>query len=298
MDFASLRTNSVDILGEDGFFRHARVVDVADNGLFIDFLCPKRRRVRIPYDQVFLVNSQQLLMCSELISAIPETWAPIPVAVLRRDSPNQPWIWKAATVISLVSRMRRNAYEAFVVHWGEGQQQTDVVHASRIRWRVSEKWWAEHGAVRWVPVRSRPEDWTNASDYMAHFPTRIQPGDFVKRSVPLPHACDQPAALLERLCGYHRNLVFVSVDVADGRLWYIVRNIDRASLGVMGALSRLSNRLSGIIPWLLLPDVVSSITDWDELILDLWMGVFSHLDSARQHLLRRTADSVTRIMDC
>ncbi|XP_055341855.1 uncharacterized protein LOC129590579 [Paramacrobiotus metropolitanus] len=81
-----LRCDSVDVWENSGLLRYGRVVDVADNGLFIDFLCPDRRCELTPFDRIFKMFSPACATDLDL-GKVGER---CPVEVLLRPSPALP----------------------------------------------------------------------------------------------------------------------------------------------------------------------------------------------------------------
>ncbi|XP_055346532.1 uncharacterized protein LOC129594009 [Paramacrobiotus metropolitanus] len=130
-----LPINSVDVLGEDGVLRYGHVVDVADNGLVIDFHCADRRRELVHFNNVFLATSRPL--SGKDLAKIYAAAPPGPRMDVRwRQSPADPWVWFPAELVNLTRGVQHVTYDVAVVRWWNTVECTDVVPVQWLRRRV------------------------------------------------------------------------------------------------------------------------------------------------------------------
>ncbi|XP_055348474.1 uncharacterized protein LOC129595476 [Paramacrobiotus metropolitanus] len=96
--------NSVDVLTESGLFQHGEVINVAENGLIVDFHCSEQRSQLVSYDKIFTAS---VARCSEPY----RTWRQEPdltrlatenasVQVLWRRHPGAAWLWYPGRLLS------------------------------------------------------------------------------------------------------------------------------------------------------------------------------------------------------
>ncbi|XP_055353090.1 uncharacterized protein LOC129599000 isoform X2 [Paramacrobiotus metropolitanus] len=83
--------NSVDVWDDSGRLLFGRVVDVAENGLYVDLLCAGRRRELVPYGRLFHMRS-----CGLLKDGVAAGDQRFPVEALLRPHPLSPWTWVSA----------------------------------------------------------------------------------------------------------------------------------------------------------------------------------------------------------
>ncbi|XP_055357935.1 uncharacterized protein LOC129602805 isoform X2 [Paramacrobiotus metropolitanus] len=273
------KTNRYDILGDDNVFRSGRVVDVAVNGLFIDF-CPSRRREFVHFKRVF--QNMHPIIEKEVVSACTIPEANFPVDVLRPETPNGPLAWLPARIVSVARGMRRPACSVAIAEWMEnGVACTDLVPLKRLRWRDhggSAKSMASGRVAKFQPVRAR---------------------DFKKRSVALPDECrhvdvDKLLLLLnDKACCSHLKdcSIIYFVDVTDGRVSFIEEERRTLHYHFLTEIRKCRDPLISRIRYIagMLADGNSqptSIDDVNVLSSDDWLHVFSQLDTRTQTGLR------------
>ncbi|XP_055354314.1 uncharacterized protein LOC129599968 [Paramacrobiotus metropolitanus] len=136
------QANGVDVVDADGLIRYGRVVDLADNGFFVDFRCPTGRRRFFPFDSnVFLTRRSRHLVGFGMGEVYAQRRSMIPVEVLMRASLSSPWKWFPAEMINLARGKWHDRYDVAVVNWGNNLARTDVVPCAQIRQRVPQTWW-------------------------------------------------------------------------------------------------------------------------------------------------------------
>ncbi|XP_055346530.1 uncharacterized protein LOC129594008 [Paramacrobiotus metropolitanus] len=293
--------HSVDVLGEDGLFRYGRVVDVADNGLFVDFCCAGRRRELVPFDKVFLTTYRPL-NGNELakIYAAPETV--LSVDVRWRHSLADPWIWFPAELVNLTRGVQHVTYDAAVVRWWNTVACTDIVPVERIRRSV-------------ISSDSSTGGFSNATKRVP-----VSPRTFVKGSAPLPprYISLAPAAAenlvkelncLKHLWADQFRSVLV-VEVKDGQLFYLEQRSSEKERAAEGPCFDDCWTHFGTDCTFDADDkdMEESVTDgpgtWttDEgdigaLTTNVLLEIFSHLTAIVQNSLRRVCTAWDYIMD-
>ncbi|XP_055348805.1 uncharacterized protein LOC129595741 isoform X2 [Paramacrobiotus metropolitanus] len=233
MSNGNWQNTRVEVLGDDDTFRSGLVVDVADNGLFIDF-CPNRRREFTPFGRIFQ-NAYSVM--NEFLLAHAYAYTPpdvrIPLEVMVRETPSGPWAWFPAVAVNVNRGICHGASSVAVAQWMQGDMEhMDLVPLQRLRWRVMAKWWA-------IVDREAPSadvDSGNGGGFqlkgMAAWPEPIADGIFQKFSMLLPKKCHDVGVdqLLQHLKGkayrYTDNGVgrFSILDIVDGRVPYIWRH--------------------------------------------------------------------------
>ncbi|XP_055349723.1 uncharacterized protein LOC129596464 isoform X4 [Paramacrobiotus metropolitanus] len=215
------RDNAVYVQGRDERMRYGRVVDVAEDGLFIDLLCRNRRREYAPFGSVFfpdLTSSQDLVRLYTLQRS------GVPLEVLVPETPSGPWIWHPGKI------RYGGQYPdggGAVVQWtspDSGERCTDFVPVQRLR-----------------PVMD--DVYTNAYSSQC-----VHPGTFIKRSVDLGRkyrllSAEEAEALIKRLNSYDLFLlspVYIA-DIVDGKLHYICQLSYNESLMSRTELSKSVN---------------------------------------------------------
>ncbi|XP_055329834.1 uncharacterized protein LOC129582347 [Paramacrobiotus metropolitanus] len=275
--------NSVDILGDDGMMRYGRVVDVANNGLFVDLLYPNRRREYVPFNRLFSPCETSEADPHRTFST---EFATFHVEILVPETPRGPLIWLPGLAISLGLGGSVEHYGGTIVHWrrkDNGERCSDIIPIQRIRWPL-----------------------TNALPLHRY----IRPQIFVKRTLPLDDAFHSVSSveselLIKRLNDYElRRLPFpCSVDVVelvDSRLGYIFQPrlegsgiYDPRGLRVLASLASFQAellRLSAVI------EEIPATRD-TTLSAQLWQQVFSNLETVTQTKLRAVCTAWNTAMD-
>ncbi|XP_055346128.1 uncharacterized protein LOC129593711 [Paramacrobiotus metropolitanus] len=259
----------VHVLGRDGRLRYGRVVDVADDGLFVDMLCSNRRREFWSIDKCF---SSEFLSGDVLAKHYAANYnSTVSVVVLVPETPCGPWIWVPGEISCHGGGVQYAFYEEVLVRWHDvltGLPRTDVVPIDRIRCLQEGK---GRCAVQKV-------------EYTALHP-RMQLGTFTRHSV--------------QLDGQLRSLSTTEAQTLiqrwnTGILWYACRGIrlvdtvgDRLDyLLISGCV------ISDPIETLCLLNVVKGLQDeWTWMVKmmirddysglppELWREVFSQLDT-------------------
>ncbi|XP_055356321.1 uncharacterized protein LOC129601510 isoform X2 [Paramacrobiotus metropolitanus] len=251
--------NSVSVLCDDNSLRFGRVVDVADSGLFIDFLCRDQHRVFVRFGRVFFP-------CPFSAYDLPgKAGRKVPVQVLLREGPTGAWMWLDGELISV----RYQSCTAAVVHWkksGSGGDVlcSDIVPLERLR---------------------RPLDTGKPIEPGMFAACSVAPLDKTFRSLPPAES----AALLQRWKDSYGRAEsrLRPVDLVDGQLGvvYIPRLCDANSRTFMSALVNLQSDLLHCLNSSRNPPEA----DCSMLPAELWMEVFSHLDTVTQTALRVVA---------
>ncbi|XP_055329836.1 uncharacterized protein LOC129582349 [Paramacrobiotus metropolitanus] len=276
--------DSVLVLGDDGLFRYGCVVDVADHGLFIDFLCPTRQREFTPFDRV-LLSDNRYLDRHELVQT--GIQFEMPTEVLMRDSASGTRTWFPAELLIRNRNLRHTDYNVAVVDYGYPEELADVVSMSRIRWKAPTHW--RRPAVRDQKVF--PEG-----------PEQIETWTFFKQSKKLPDGC--PAELVTAaLKQYGRELLYhsrwysvkiVDVDNVDGSVMYMQRRSkpkeecdDILMAKEREALDEFHAKLISFVSRAAEPLLkISVLEEFDRLPVELWTEVISYLDTFTQTKLR------------
>ncbi|XP_055343634.1 uncharacterized protein LOC129591831 [Paramacrobiotus metropolitanus] len=124
------RYDCVDVWSDEGPLQFGRVVDAGSDGLFIDFLCPGRRRHFVPFGRVFRVRGNGMVPDWMRAHA---TW---PVEVLWRCHPHEAWTWRGARLVVTARRDWRRTNAGLVRLCDAAGRATgplQVVPFSRIR---------------------------------------------------------------------------------------------------------------------------------------------------------------------
>ncbi|XP_055348227.1 uncharacterized protein LOC129595296 [Paramacrobiotus metropolitanus] len=274
--------NAVDVLGDDGLKRYGRVVDVADDGLFVDLLYPNRRREHVPFDRLFLP------IVASRAQALPNThpeFSKFPVEVLVPETPVGPLVWLPAEAVSLGRCESVDAFAGAIIHWrrkDDGLRCTDIVPCQRIRW----------------PLRRALE-----------LDRHIQPGTFFKGTVPLGNAfpvvsSDEAEDLIRRLNDPALRNVSCPctvdvVELVNGRLGYIYPLETREIVGMSDprygrALASFANFQAELLRMSTLSEEVNEET---ALPMKVWQEVFSQVGTVTQTQLRAVCKAWNRLMD-
>ncbi|XP_055348294.1 uncharacterized protein LOC129595337 [Paramacrobiotus metropolitanus] len=293
-----LRRDSVDVWDTSGHLHYGRVVDVADNGLFIDFLCPDRRRELTPFHRVF----KMLAPLHEWRDWRP--YKPQSVEVLLRPSPRGPWTWMPAH-LSLKQRQECDwPGEVGVVHLLTAESVAEgplhVVPPQRLRQPFCD-----------LVSASGPRSDAELRAYYGHeFKSCvIHPGTFFKGQVRLTaqlallseemqrHLLDEwrDKALVPDCSIDHPLIPFEFVQrMDDGCTWTYIERTDRRQARFYQFASRLGKALPGMIY-----KTLRLATDTDPandeslmwLPVELLLEVFSHMDTMQQTRMHRVCSS-------
>ncbi|XP_055348428.1 uncharacterized protein LOC129595440 [Paramacrobiotus metropolitanus] len=130
--------NSVDVLTESGLFQHGEVINVAENGLIVDFHCSGQRSLFVSYDKIFDAASSPF-------SEVYENWhhelqwnpaltENASVQVLCRPHPGAAWLWYPAR---LLHRAFFFPFDDIGLVWAAvdvgGRQLTELFTADQVR---------------------------------------------------------------------------------------------------------------------------------------------------------------------
>ncbi|XP_055340249.1 uncharacterized protein LOC129589497 [Paramacrobiotus metropolitanus] len=298
------RNNSVDVLGDDGMMRYGRVVDVSDDGLFIDMLCPNRRREPVPYHSVFRPN--KMSKC-DLKRERNSSLTVLSVEILLPQTPSGPWIWLPGESDSFLLENAAHQHTGAVVHWrsmGNGKSCTDFLPIERIRLPVEEA----------LKQRRMMRNKRCADDEDAAQSDHIRSGTFVKRTEQLDDefrsvSAKDVAALIKRLdllqlsfsCDYEnsddRDNPFYHVDVVDlvdGQLGYLseVGAAERSQWGRKLLRAMMVSNAHGK-----LSELAAIVAEEMALPVELWLDVFSYLDTVTQTQLRAVCAAWNALME-
>ncbi|XP_055348839.1 uncharacterized protein LOC129595760 [Paramacrobiotus metropolitanus] len=295
------RPNSIDIVGADGLVRYGRVVDVTDNGFFVDFLCPSRRRRFFPFDSsVFPSDIRRVFRQDIVADAWAASQAPSParVEVLMRESPSGPWTWFPAEIVHppRIADGPHRHYHVVVVRWDtciHGVMQSDVVPVERIRLPMP--------VARWASAkRRRSEVMPNELQIAAQ---RVGKWTFVKRSVKLPdNVAWMSVNELRRL--WHSNDDVVNyrpitfVEVRNGCSYYLERSFAHQWYEQMDGtfhpefpetIRKFHNQFIERLPRIIGTPLINTTEVRDVFPLlppELLLEVFSHVNTMTQTKLR------------
>ncbi|XP_055330345.1 uncharacterized protein LOC129582761 [Paramacrobiotus metropolitanus] len=309
------RARDINIVGDNRTLLFGRVVDVADNGLHIDLLCPGRRREFVSLNRVSLSE--------RCLNRYWNQTEPLPVEVLRRECPDGPWRWCPAKMIN-PARIWDASYwcefwECSTVAVVEGESEggvtwTDIVPKHRIRDPVPDNWWTEQRPIHFM--------WSRLT-----LPLRVGPGRFVKCNMPFPLECRGASVAqlvqviqdLQTMWRRDSKGQVVWVDVADEQVQYIVevgdtqdsygrpeefpppQTQDVAQKIVRAMHNALIRGLPGILRAIQAPvkcvNVLGTMDECCVLRLDEWQEVFTHLDTPTQIQLRAVCPAWDAVLD-
>ncbi|XP_055348854.1 uncharacterized protein LOC129595773 isoform X1 [Paramacrobiotus metropolitanus] len=262
----------------------------------------------IPFDSIYLPAATKPLQTHG--SDQPQIFAAatIAVEVLVRETASGPWIWIPGEMRSLVDYEVPSSYGMAVVQWWNKIKCQDIVPVERIRWRTPGPggWW---GAVG----RPVPPQFVSllAKKCVKMFegavitqPVAVTRGAFFICSFALPEGfeCSVVKSNLQSVnCLLSSDCMpFCCIDMAYGRLW----RIQRRSLGgeydtpeahdirvnelLQSLRSRYPSRWTLNTPMQI--DSSESSATWvgefPALSVELWLEVFSHLDTREQNRFR------------
>ncbi|XP_055348862.1 uncharacterized protein LOC129595777 [Paramacrobiotus metropolitanus] len=275
------QTNSVDIVGKDGMVCYGRVVEVTDNGFFVDFLSSERRRFFPFGSNVFLPSWTVGPLCAIIADEYARPDLAIPVEVLMRETPSGPWKWFSAEMVNLARGVPHESYNVAVVRWGTTTLLTDMVLGDRIRQRAR-----------------------SPTDALVQ---RIQKGTFVNGSTPLPKTyCSMSVEEVRKQMPDWFDYVelwrwsVALVNIADDRLFFIERPPEKRPLsgaGIDGLPENLPTLHDSLMKCfarvICQPHSANAELESQEsqgaltaLSEEVWLEVFSQLDTLTQNSLR------------
>ncbi|XP_055357125.1 uncharacterized protein LOC129602181 [Paramacrobiotus metropolitanus] len=285
--------NSVDVLGDDGMFRYGRVVDVADHGLYIDLLCPTRRREYFPFDRIFLPRKTNE---ADLARQYSKEFSTVSVNVLVPETPVGPWIWLPHPAV-VVGGGRAQRHCGGVVVRGHrhdsGVECTEFVPMERIRW-------PDHAALPQAAA---------AVDKELTWHDHVHPGTFVEANVQLyDEVRSVPSEEVESFIqwwnryGVDRYYSTVSVvNYVEGRLRYIYQPracqyvyTGSGHRGFLKAIATFQEELDSMPKC---PDEVLPVPDKMALPVKVFQEVFSHLETITQMELRAVCAAWDAMLD-
>ncbi|XP_055352280.1 uncharacterized protein LOC129598414 [Paramacrobiotus metropolitanus] len=283
------RENAVDVLFDDGMMRYGRVVDVAVNGLFVNLLCPNRRREFVPFDRLFVLSKTSE---AELAGVFSKKSSKIPVEVLVEETRLGPWIWIPGEAVSFGCGMQHG----IVAKWRRpcnGEACTDFVPSERIRWTVQTE--LNRRRLAHLQGTAWAESGSSSLDHHAA-PDHAGPGTFVKQTLQLDDefrslSAEETAALMKRLNGCEvdfLNCTVAVVDVVDGGVVYICRpdHSHRGDSWTRHVLAAVASFDEEMVSGSDLTHEVPTTNDQKPLPGELFMEVFSYLDTVTQMALR------------
>ncbi|XP_055355514.1 uncharacterized protein LOC129600867 [Paramacrobiotus metropolitanus] len=301
-------TSQINVMGDDGkTLLYGRVVDLAADGLYIDLLCPNRRREFIPFHRVFL--SKRADEFGFLMTQLDKTWTSVPVEVLSRKYPGGAWRWWPGELVNPCPTPASERHLSYALAVVQGQDNsgatwTDIVGVQHIRWPVPGSWWTEKDI----------EQPSTALDVTLLRSTG--PGRLVKCCPPLPPSCQGASAaqLLKALKEPLTKWMFpfddrvVSVDFADGQVQYVVelsdgveyaQSQDAAQHSVQSLHNGMIERLPDMLRRRAVPAPVEVGTpeEWRAVAFDVWQQVFSYVDTLTQTRLRAVCSAWNAILD-
>ncbi|XP_055352586.1 uncharacterized protein LOC129598630 [Paramacrobiotus metropolitanus] len=264
------RVDSVSVLGDDGYLRCGRVVDVdvASGGLYVDLDYRDRRREFVPFGRVFRpILPLPVDQGAEQQHAVAVAGT-TPVYVRVREPGFGPWIWLPAAMTRLGGGRHDPDYAAAVVQWRTPG--TDVVYTQIVPLERLDKA---------APTeRSKPDE----------------PGMLATDSVPLeaglPVLSPAAAAVLVPMTNDHfsgRRWMCVG-ELRDGRFSVVVRagdwTGDDANARFLAAVHELKSCLTSC--WRYLAQTAADNDRMPELLTEILTEVFSQLDTVEQMALR------------
>ncbi|XP_055348864.1 uncharacterized protein LOC129595780 [Paramacrobiotus metropolitanus] len=318
-----LQVNSVDVVGADGLVRYGRVIDLADNGFFVDFLCPTGRRRFFPFDSnVFLTTRSSHPYGMDIASVYAHPQLLIPVEVLMRESGSSRWKWFPAEMINLARGRNHESYDAVVVNWGNNLSGADIVPATRIRPRVPTTWWGRvENQQQQREFRSEYGVSMQSSSHrvtLSHrVGSRVDKHSFVMHRIKLAkkywsislNNLRKTLANEFRCCNYANEREIALVDIRDGFLWYLEgrfkcyeleeaeEEFARQSAGMEEFPHMVAMYLAYVLAMSKSPSTeFDSSDDISVLPVDVWLEVFSHLDTLTQNSLRGVCPDWASIM--
>ncbi|XP_055345250.1 uncharacterized protein LOC129593085 [Paramacrobiotus metropolitanus] len=296
------RGNSVDVVVTDGVVRYGRVVDTADNGFFVDLFCPTGRRRFFPFgSSVFLSDFRRALSSDIVADAWAASQLPCPIVeVLMRESLSGPWTWFPAEMVMPPRSAATKRYTEFhvaVVRWGNNATRLDIVPVERIRLPIPK--------ARWAATRSNimPEDLRFAA-------RRVGKWTFVKRSVKLPDEfASMPVDELRTVLHSNCAVNYVTfVEFRNECLYFLKRvggpptdgdhdpDFPEANWQFRQQLMECFSRLIGLSK--LLCGIAEETDAFRVLPPELWLDVFSQLDTMTQTTLRAVCSTWNQILGC
>ncbi|XP_055356496.1 uncharacterized protein LOC129601661 [Paramacrobiotus metropolitanus] len=291
-------SNSVDVLGDDSLLRYGRVVDVAKTGLFIDFLCPQRRREFTPFSQVFLRDTSVAALIDSLITHGhgPCGFSKLrgltkPVELLVRETASGSWMWLPAEVLNLTDGIPNSQDDVAVAKWwNNGRWCVDIFPRNRTRSRTGMQWWTKIG--RPIPAAYLSD--SMGSDVRDKQPVMVGEEDYQMWSVQLPETNGRLSVedVLKRVQSdkwvlLEHERIAACVEIANGHLWYIVRrNKEKDGVSFAKSCEWFGIELIQRLPLIMATTDGNIEGDIGALSLDLLLNAFSVLETLKQTELR------------
>ncbi|XP_055327602.1 uncharacterized protein LOC129580884 [Paramacrobiotus metropolitanus] len=296
------RTNQINVVGDEDVLLYGRVVDVAENGLYIDLLCPLLRRELIPFHCVF--RSERCLPAEFYWACNPPQEMSLTVEVLRREYPGGAWRWWPAEMLNPTSASfpREDATHSVAIVRGRedsGATWTELFPLHRLRWPVPSSWWA-----------GRREK--QPGERCVTLPQDIAAGRFFKRCLPLPADCAvvkaaQLRALMKEMDWQRvRYGEVVWVEVVEGQLKYIMELdggdtlehfADTVQVILKPFHDALIRRLPGMFCAMTAAVGEAGADEWRAVTSNVWLEVFAHLDTTTQTKLRVVCSAWNALLD-
>ncbi|XP_055353076.1 uncharacterized protein LOC129598993 [Paramacrobiotus metropolitanus] len=287
------RCDSVDVWSDDGQLQYGRIVDAAVGGLFIDFLCPDRRRQFVPFGRLFRMQHSWDLR---------EHWGPPQLEVLWRAHPRGPWTWLGAELVVTVKEGYRRMDAALVRLYDAAGRATgplQVVPAARIRYPGCDAV-GDSGSSVLAGAHGRPPGEEELRRYYGedYAELLVGPETFVFSRLQLPAKCAAAAeetqrCLMER-CLYRPNRRWPPLEflrrLDEGGTWLYMERTDgnNSWMGFREAALRLPLALPRMLRMLEVPAAVEATAGegLQQLPVVLLSAVFSHLDAMEWTRLR------------
>ncbi|XP_055355122.1 uncharacterized protein LOC129600613 [Paramacrobiotus metropolitanus] len=136
--------NSVDVLTESGLFQHGEVVEVAENGLIVDFRCSEQRSQFVSYDKIFdagvAPRSEPYHNWLEELQWNRALTTNACVQVLWRSHPGAAWLWYPARLLHRGFFFPFDSIGlVFAIVKLDGRLQTELFSAEQVRFRPSKE---------------------------------------------------------------------------------------------------------------------------------------------------------------
>ncbi|XP_055348463.1 uncharacterized protein LOC129595466 [Paramacrobiotus metropolitanus] len=137
--------NSVDVLTENGLFQHGEVVDVAEDGLIVDFDCSGQRAQFVSCDKIFhsavAPSSTNFKKKYAELEESEESAANHSVEVLYRSHPDAAWLWYPGRLLSPAMFFHPDKIGLIIVQLQQdGElQQAELFSLYQVRFPLSKK---------------------------------------------------------------------------------------------------------------------------------------------------------------
>ncbi|XP_055348842.1 uncharacterized protein LOC129595763 [Paramacrobiotus metropolitanus] len=286
---------AVSVRGSDQRMCVAHIVDVTQDGLIVDLLCPTRRREFAPFGTVFFPYCPTCSTDLDELYAqvVDQQRSTISVEVLVPETPAGPWIWLPGEM-QCVGRSK-TLYGAAVVNWqrpDDGLPCFDIVPMQHMRL-----------------LRNRKNDAITCKE--------IPPGAFIRRSVDLGEefrslSGEDAQVLIQRLNGCRleiyscfQSLPVVVVDIVDGQLHYMCKlgQEDKSALvsgsNLLEKIEAFHGELLTTIKSLREKQIAvnEDVVAWNALPNEIWQEVFSCEDTLTQTKLPTVCPTWNRLLD-